>query len=278
MQIRFVTMVILAALVSFACAEKKKMPEDLARGAVIIGSPGPDVTYRGEKMSSLQGDVSSSTVLTDSSGRTFIVNGVSYDPGDEGYVEARELKLKIRELAEQLVAGMQDCSLSGTVALPVSFVNLNNFAESSAFGRLVGEQLFFELNQRGYPVREYRISSNIKTKEQAGEFYLSRDIGSLASKGSVVVVGTYSAAPGAIFVNARLVRPHDGRVLRTANMVLPNNNTVGRLLRMKSFDAFPVSFAKGKGQGGMRIRDFDAATRPEPPQNLTYFDKGEDIH
>lgn len=274
MRMRFLLILSLMALACAACV-KKQTPEEIAGGTVVIGSSGPDVLYRGEKMSSIQGDITTSTVLTDGASGAVIIPGNPYAQGNEEYVDARELKLRLRELAEQLVAEMQDCSLKGTVALPVSFVNLNNFQETSAFGRLIGEQLFFELNQRGYPVREYRIPGNIRGKEGTGEFYLSREFGKLSPAGSVVVVGTYSAAPGAVFVNARLVRPGDGRVLRTANIVLANNSTVKRLLRMATVE--PQTQAASGGQG-MRIRDFDTATRPKPPQNLTPFDKGEDIH
>ena len=270
---RHIVIVFLLILACVACA-KKKTPEELANGTVVMGKSGPSVMYRGEKMSSIEGNIESATVVTDGAGGAVLIPGVPYTAGGEDYVDARELKLKIRELAEQLVAEMKDCSLKGTVALPVSFVNLNNFNETSAFGRLVGEQLFFELNQRGYPVREYRIPGSIRVKERAGEFYLSREMGSLSPAGSVVVLGTYSAAPGAVFVNARLVRPSDGRVLRTANLVLANNSTVRRLLRMTAVEHSPSL----SGGHGMIIRDFDDATRPAPPQNLTPFDKGEDIH
>lgn len=275
MRMRFWLILSVMALASVACV-KNKTPEEIAGGAVVVGAPGPGAVFRGEKVPSFQGEVSTSTVLGDGAGGAVIISGTVYTPGNEDYADARELKLKLRELAEQLVAEMKDCSLQGTVALPVSFVNLNNFQETSAFGRLVGEQLFFELNQRGYPVREYRIPGSIRGREGAGEFFLSREFGKVSPAGSVVVVGTYSAAPGAVFVNARLVRPGDGRVLRTASMVFPQNSTIRRLLRGVSVEQIP---GQGQSQGqGMSIRDFGQATRPKPPQNLTPFDKGEDIH
>ena len=203
-----------------------------------------------------------------------VIEGASYMPDEPNYADARELKLKVRELAEQLVANMQDCYLAGTVALPTSFVNLNDFKESSDFGRLIGEQLFFELNQRGYPLREYRMSGSIKPKARAGEFALSRELGTFSAKsaGGVVIVGTYSESNNAVFVNARLVRPRDGRVLRTANMVIETTPTVKRMLAAKSWGSSSLA------SGGMRIRDFDEANNPPPPQNQTAFERGYDIH
>jgi hypothetical protein len=206
------------------------------------------------------------------------------------YADARELKLKVRELAEQLVADMRDCSLQGIVALPTSFVDLNDFRRTSAFGRLMAEQLFYELNQRGYPVREYRHPGFIRGKPGGGEYALSRELGSLSTKsGAVVIVGTYSNAGNAVFVNARLVHPRDGRVLRTANLVLESNPTVLHLLQASagsgtSFGGTTPADGRGSspkssaGTGTMRIRDFDAALYPPRSGATTPFDQGEDIH
>lgn len=211
------------------------------------------------------------------------IEGVTYYPNDPGYAEAREIKLKVRELADQLVADMQDCSLQGLVALPTSFVNLNDFNESSGFGRLFAEQLFYELNQRNYPVREYRTPGAIQPSPKAGEFTLSRELGRLSARGqkAVIVLGTYSQTENAVFVNARLVKPSDGRVLRTANLVMESNPTVVSLLSTKGYNSRSLG-GKGAGKaladGGMRIRDFDRATKPAPKRDLTAIDMGQDIH
>jgi hypothetical protein len=206
------------------------------------------------------------------------IEGIDYTAPDPNYADARELKLKLRELCDQLVADMRDCSLQGSVALPTSFVNLDDFNETSAFGRLIGEQLFFELNQRGYPVREYRISGNIQPREKAGEFALSRELGKLSatSGNAVVIVGTYAWANNAVFVNARLVRPKDGRVIRTANSVIESNPTIEGMLGSKSRNK--TAGGSTVADGTMNIRDFDTVMSPPPPQNLTAIDKGADIH
>jgi hypothetical protein len=159
------------------------------------------------------------------------------------------------------------------VALPTAFVNLDNFNETSSLGRLISEQLFHEFNQRGFPVREYRIPGSISVRQE-GELLLSRELGNLAlsSQGSVVVVGTYSGDKRAMFINARLVRPQDGRVLRTANLVLEGNALTGRLMR---------AGGKSLESGEMRIRDYAEATRPagsDGAAGTNPFDRGEDIH
>ncbi|MDR2125141.1 MAG: hypothetical protein LBP38_09240 [Desulfovibrio sp.] len=223
------------------------------------------------------------SLLENTSNRPNItVSGMTVPAPDPGYTAARELKLQVRELADQLVAEMRDPSLRRSVALPVSFVNLDNFGETSAFGRLIAEQLYFEFNQRGYPVREYRLDEAVRVRRRHGESFLSRERGPVAPHSSVVVVGTYSRSPGAVFVNARLVRPNDGRVLRTADMVLEANETVVALLNSGVSRSAPDHARKGKSTSGatagMRIRDFDMAVRPDDIQETTPFDRGEDIH
>ncbi len=198
-------------------------------------------------------------------------NGVVWVPApaqgpSTGYADARELKLKVRELAAQLIAGM-DPSLRGSVALPVSFVSQDDFTQTSALGRFMAEQLFYEFNQRGFPVREYRMADAVTLKED-GEFLLSRAVPAVSVKtpGLVFVAGTYYTDRQAIFINARLIRGTDGRVLRAAQIVLPNSTLTRRM-------------AAGTGKtlkaGGLRIEDFKTVTQPT---NLTPIDRGEDIH
>ena len=186
-------------------------------------------------------------------------------PSSPGYTDARELKLKIRELASQLVANMPP-AMRGVVAVPTSFVNQEDFSQSSPLGRFIAEQFYYECNQRNFPVREYRMAPVVSIRED-GEFLLSRKAKniSVSAKGTVFVAGTYFVDRQAVFINARLLRG-DGTILRTAQVILPNTSLTRRM-------------AAGSGKkllGGMLpIRDFKTTTQPT---HLTPFDKGEDIH
>ena len=81
-----------------------------------------------------------------------------------GYTDAVELKLKSRELAEQMLATMPNDAIQGFVAMPTAFVNQNNTSQSSPMGRLMAESLFYEFNQRGFPTREYRLNGVINVQ------------------------------------------------------------------------------------------------------------------
>ena len=254
------------------------MPDTMKKGgsasfsssAAIPGAVGPRTIYNGEEVSSTKvTDLNSGMVFPDGDGGVIWMPGEKYQKQNAGYVDARELKLKVRELAEQLVAGIRDNSMQGAVALPVSFVNLDNLNESSSFGRFMAEQLFYEFNQRGFPVKEYRIPGGIDMRENEGEFYLSRAIGEIAvaTQGAVVIAGTYYYDPQAVFVNARVLRPSDGRVLRTASMVMQTNRLTKRMISAGST-------AKMES-GQMRIRDYKETTAPSI---LNPIDTGSDIH
>ncbi|MEG2173688.1 MAG: FlgO family outer membrane protein, partial [Desulfovibrionaceae bacterium] len=151
-------------------------------------------------------------------------------PTSPQYMEAQELKLKVRELADQLLATLPNDCLTGLVAMPTSFVNVNNFQQSSTFGRLVAESLIFEFNQRSFPVREYRLPGYIAMRAEQGDFALARQgMVNAQEKWAALLLGTYYRDKDAVFVNARLVRAADGMVLRTAQLLLVNSELVARL-------------------------------------------------
>ncbi|MDR1360233.1 MAG: hypothetical protein LBJ82_04550 [Deltaproteobacteria bacterium] len=244
--------------------------ENFSTSAILSGSYGPRTIINGEEVSSvLAQDFDSGLALPDGKGGVVWVPGEKSEKQRPDQADARELKLKVRELAEQLAAGLGDQSLQTAVALPVSFVNLDNLGETSGLGRYIAEQLFHEFSQRGFPVREYRIpAESIATAEGKGEFYLSRALKEAVPVGreAVVVAGTYYADPQAIFVNARLLRPSNGGVLRTASLILPANSLTRRM------SATP---GKDLETRRMRIRDYRETVAPT---NLSPFDLDEDIH
>lgn len=175
--------------------------------------------------------------VPDGRGGLIHVPGNDHPNPDSGYVEAQELRLRVRELAAQLLESSAIQSISGLVALPTSFVDLNNFTESNPLGRYMAEAMFYEFNQRGVPVKEYRLNGKIRMAEAEGEFALTRALSPLAVKNgwAAVLVGTYLKDEDGIFVNARLVRPSDGLVLRTGQIVLDNNAVLARLTAKPPF-------------------------------------------
>ncbi len=158
--------------------------------------------------------------------------GGAKTPASSGYTDAVEIKLKCREMADQLLAVMPNAALEGFVAMPVSFVNRNNTALSSPLGRLLAESMYYEFNQRGFPTREYRLSGVISSVGGKNDLALAANqlTPLKGQKWAALLVGTYLVDKDATFVNARLVRASDGLVLRTAQLVLVNTPIISRLL------------------------------------------------
>ncbi|MBQ7585942.1 MAG: hypothetical protein IJU40_06830 [Desulfovibrionaceae bacterium] len=152
------------------------------------------------------------------------------NPRSASYTDAVELKLKFRELADQMLATMPNHILQGVVAMPVTFVDQNNTQSSSVLGRLIAESMFYEFNQRGFPTREYRLTGNIEVRGARNNLVLVPNKIILADQNwASLLLGTYCVDEDATFINARLVRAKDGLVLRTAQLVLPNTPIIYRL-------------------------------------------------
>ncbi|MCL2001270.1 MAG: FlgO family outer membrane protein [Planctomycetes bacterium] len=186
---------------------------------------------------------------------------------------ARELKLKVRELVDQIFATPLSDEYRSAVALPVSFVNMDNFEESSSFGRYIAEQMYYELNQRGFQVKEYRNNGKITVKKGSGEFYLSHAKGTIGFDGAnVVLLGTYYSDKDTVFVNARLVKANGGAVIRSALITFPQTQLSKRMIARKQarrLEAANVNikpYKKPDASGGA------AAAIP------TVIDAGSDIH
>lgn len=164
-------------------------------------------------------------------GQYVLIPGGPRPAPPQSVIDAQELKLKVREMAAQLLETWPNQSLTGVVAVPTTFVSLNNFNESSGLGRYLGEALFYEFNTRGFAAREYRTNGTIRLEPGQGEFTLSRALPDLKvdKDWAALVVGTYYRDLDAVFVNARMIRPSDGLVLRTAQIVLPMNDLVRRM-------------------------------------------------
>ena len=146
-------------------------------------------------------------------------------------MDAVEVKLKCRELADQMLATVPNDALQGFVAMPASFVDQNNTSRSSPLGRLMAESLFYEFNQRGFPTREYRLTGHISVEGGRDDLALAANqiVPTKGQKWAALVVGTYYVDKDATFVNARLVRASDGLVLRTGQLVLVNTPIIARL-------------------------------------------------
>lgn len=137
-----------------------------------------------------------------------------------------------RAAVNALVEGLNRDTYGQAPILVATIVNINDLRRSAPLGRLLSEQYSGQLVSRGYNVKELKLRGDVFVQEGTGELLLSREIKDIARQhaASVVLVGTYSPAANVTYINLKLVRTEDGRILRAHDYALPNDRDVMRLL------------------------------------------------
>ena len=168
-------------------------------------------------------------------------------PSDQGL----ELKLRVRELAQQLLANAREEIIDELTVTVSTFVNLNHLYTTSGLGRYLGEQMMHELQIVGLDVVDVRMTPAMMISEGFGEYAMSRDMAELSyvHPGDAMLVGTYTISKNEIFINARLLRNRDGMVLSGASTVFELNGVSVGLLQDEGRP--PRSGSK------VRVRSFD---------------------
>ncbi|MBI5558394.1 MAG: hypothetical protein HY885_12230 [Deltaproteobacteria bacterium] len=146
---------------------------------------------------------------------------------------ATELKLKVRELTQQLLDHANEPMADQSRIIVTTFVNLHHLYKTSGLGRAISEQMISEFQRSGIEVIEVRMTPSIQIREGFGEYGLSRDMAQLSyvQDAQAVVVGTYTVSDGQVVVNARLLQQGDGLVLSSGSIALPANAMVRCLLK-----------------------------------------------
>lgn len=159
---------------------------------------------------------------------------IYYDPGKPptpppaSRGDAEEVRLYARELASQIAMGISgQTPLSGVVSVPTAFVDQDTRAVTP-FGRLLGEQMIYELSSRGFPVKEVRGNAPLSPKTKGKK---------APAEAVAVLAGSYYADRDNVFVNVRLVEP-SGRVLRTGSVLIPMTATMRRMLGIPDYYGF----------------------------------------
>lgn len=142
-----------------------------------------------------------------------------------------------RRAGDRLAKDSATCLVPGEGSVIVaSLVNVNDMTDSSAFGRIVSEQIASTLSQRHMmPVTEVKLRENIFLKEKAGEFLLSREVMSLSKQhaAQAVLVGTYAVGNQGVYVSVRMVCPESNRLLSSYDYSVPFDMNVRTLLGYK---------------------------------------------
>lgn len=110
--------------------------------------------------------------------------------------------------------------------LVTSMVNVNNFKETSNFGRLYSDTLLTNLKRSGWNIIDFR-GKELVTQAKNGEFYLDRkNLQKLPKKNYYILVGTYGVYADNLALNVRAINNKTGAVLIASNSIIKDKELV----------------------------------------------------
>ncbi|MFD2207647.1 FlgO family outer membrane protein [Kiloniella antarctica] len=151
-------------------------------------------------------------------------------------VSAANLLPEVYNAADTLVyTSSQNLDRNASV-LVASIVDVDALETSSTFGRTLSEQLSGRIAQLGYSVSEVKMRDSLAVRPHQGELMLSRDLAFLAGRqdAQAVLTGTYSIGEHSVFVNLRLLRAGDGRILSATDFRLNKDADISSMLPTKT--------------------------------------------
>lgn len=115
--------------------------------------------------------------------------------------------------------------------LVASIVNMNQFNQTSTFGRLIAEHVAARFAQLNYQVVEPKLREDLIIRED-GEFLMTRELKQIAKSVSAqaVVVGTYVETQQDVFVNLKVVQPETNLVLGAFSYAVPKGKDIKEML------------------------------------------------
>lgn len=120
--------------------------------------------------------------------------------------------------------------------LTTTFVDNNDLKQTSHFGRLLQDTIGSRFVQNGYTVHEVKLRNQLLIKEKSGETILSRDLALLqqSQKAQAILVGTISQKQRTMYISARLVNPHDGKIISSRNYRLYMDRNVLAMFNLQT--------------------------------------------
>jgi TolB-like protein len=121
--------------------------------------------------------------------------------------------------------------------LVTSIANIDNLEDSTALGRLIGEQLSARFSQYGYTVLEPKWRKGLNLIRETGEFVLSRGWRSAEEIHHVdkIIAGTYTVGKNKVYVSLKMLNENTGEIISSYGYNLPMGSNTSALLRPKYF-------------------------------------------
>lgn len=131
--------------------------------------------------------------------------------GQAALLTSSELSKHVQKLSQNIIV--------------TSMVNVNNFRESSDFGRLYSESMMTNFKRLGWNVIDFR-GKKLFVEAKKGEFYLDRTQLKDIPSDSVIYVGTYGEYQNGLLLNMRVLNYKTNSVLTASNVQLNDENAM----------------------------------------------------
>ncbi len=141
--------------------------------------------------------------------------------------EERDFGRLVYRGAELLVQRSYPISKDRPIVV-ATMVSLDDYRQSSTFGRLASQLIANRLAQNGYLIKDLTYTRGLVMQAGTGALVLSDEARRVAvvANAQAVIVGTYAVGGREIYLNIRLLRADDGAILSSADVVLPlDHNT-----------------------------------------------------
>lgn len=129
--------------------------------------------------------------------------------------------------------------------LVTTFVDNNDLAKTSHFGRVLQEHISSRLVQLGYTVKELKLADSLKIQTKSGETILTRDLSKIKDVQQVqaILVGTISRSSRVLYISTRMINPNDATILSSDDfrLVMDDNILAMFGLQRTSISDDPVS-------------------------------------
>ena len=112
--------------------------------------------------------------------------------------------------------------------LIATVVDIDDLEKSSTLGRFLSESVSARFTQNRYKMIEMKLQGSVYMRRGEGELMLTRQVRDIANahQAQAVVVGTYSRASTAVFVNLKVVNPGTNVVIAAQDYSLPMSRNV----------------------------------------------------
>ena len=130
----------------------------------------------------------------------------------------------------------------GSLIIVSTLVNVDDLNQTSAFGRIVSDQLASAFNNSGYRIRGMEMQTALFVKEESGILHLSDETKETLGKynASALVAGVFAAGRRTAYVSLRIVDLNSKNIISSTDYSVPMGPDARVLLKpKKTGDAKP---------------------------------------